>query len=117
MSRAQAFQWHSVFSEGRTLVEDEQRCGRPSATRTGDNTARVRDLFLSDRILTVRMIADEGNMNRETVRFILLKNWGSEKICAKMVLRNLTEQQRDTRLSVVFDIQMRYGDAAASLLA
>jgi hypothetical protein len=24
MSRAQAFRWHSMFSEGRTLVEDEQ---------------------------------------------------------------------------------------------
>jgi len=25
MSRAQAFRWHKMFSEGRTLVEDEQR--------------------------------------------------------------------------------------------
>ena len=32
-----------------------------------------------------------------------------------MVPRNLTEQQQDTRLSAVFDIQMHYGDAAASL--
>jgi hypothetical protein len=39
MSRAQAFRWHKMFSEGRTLVEDEQRSGRPSTIRTGDNTA------------------------------------------------------------------------------
>jgi len=38
MSRAQAFRWHKIFSEGRTLIEDEQRSRRPSATRTGDNT-------------------------------------------------------------------------------
>ena len=25
MSRAQAFRWHKMFSEGRNLVEDEQR--------------------------------------------------------------------------------------------
>jgi len=25
MSRAQAFHWHKMFSEGRTVVEDEQR--------------------------------------------------------------------------------------------
>ena len=25
MSRAQAFRWHKMFSEGRTIVEDEQR--------------------------------------------------------------------------------------------
>jgi hypothetical protein len=38
-----------MFSEGITLAEDEQRSGRPSASRTGDNTARVRVLVLSDR--------------------------------------------------------------------
>jgi hypothetical protein len=32
-----------------------------------------------------------------------------------MVPRNLTEQQQDARLSAVSDIQMHYGDAAASL--
>ena len=30
MSRAQTFRWHKMFSEDRTLVEDEQRSGRPS---------------------------------------------------------------------------------------
>jgi hypothetical protein len=42
VSRAPDFPWHNMFSEGRTLVEDEQRSGRPSATRTGHDTARVR---------------------------------------------------------------------------
>jgi hypothetical protein len=57
-----------MFSEGRNLVEDEQRSGRPPpAPRTGDNTAWVRELVQTDRRLTVRMIADEVNMNRETV--------------------------------------------------
>jgi hypothetical protein len=45
ISRAQAFRWHKMISEARTLVEYERRSGRPSATRTGDNTARVRELF------------------------------------------------------------------------
>ena len=41
MSRAQAFCSHKMFSEGRTIVEDEQHSGQPSTTRTSDNTARV----------------------------------------------------------------------------
>jgi len=51
-SRAQASRWHKMFSEGRTVVEDEQRSRRPSARRTGDNTARVRELVGSDGRLT-----------------------------------------------------------------
>ena len=118
MSRAQAFRWHKMFSEGRIIVEDEQCSGRPSATRTSDNTARVGELVRSDQRLAVKIIADEVNVNREAVRRILNEELWKRKICAKMVPRNLTEQQRDSRARccAVFDIQRQYGDAAASLL-
>jgi len=62
------------------------------------------------------MITDEVNMNWESVLSILTEELGMRKICAKMVSRNLTEQKRDARLSAVFDNQMHYGDAAASLV-
>jgi len=71
MSRAQAFHWHKMFSEGRNIVEDEQRSGRPSTTRTSGNTERLRELVRSNRRLTVKMIADEVNVTREAVRRIL----------------------------------------------
>jgi len=116
MSTAQAFHWHKMFSEGRTFVEDEQHSRWPSTTRTGYNTARVRELIRSDWRLIVRMIADEVNMNWETVHLILTEGLGMRKICAQMVPRNLTEQQRNAWLSTVFNIQMHYSDAAASLL-
>jgi len=86
-----------MLSEGRTLIEDEQCSRRLPATRTGDNTARVRELVRSDRSLTVKMIADVVIMNRETVSLILTEELGMKKICAKMVPRNLTEKQRDAR--------------------
>jgi len=59
------------------------------------------------------MITDEVNRNWETVRLLLTEELGMRKICDKLVPRNLTEQQR---LSAVFDIQMHYGEAAASLV-
>ena len=103
MSRAQAFRWHKMFSEGKTIVENE-RSGRPSTTLTSDNTARVRELVRSYRRLTVTMIADEVNVNREAVRRILTEELGMRKICAKMVPRNLTEQQRDAGVTVCAEL-------------
>jgi len=38
------------------------------------------------------MIADEVNMNRQTIGLILTEELGMKKICAKMVPRNLTAQ-------------------------
>jgi hypothetical protein len=81
----------TMSSEGRTLIEDEQRSGQQSAARTGDNTAQVRELVRSAQRLTVRMTADEVDMNRETVCLIPAEELGIRKICAKMVPRNLTE--------------------------
>jgi hypothetical protein len=63
-----------------------------------------------------KMIAGEVNMNWETVGLILAEEFGMRKIYANMVPRNLTKQQRNARLSAVFEIQVHYSDAAASLL-
>jgi len=94
-----------MFSEGRNLAEDDQRSGRPATARTGENTAGVRELVRSDRRLTVQVIADKLNMSRETALLILTEELGVRKICAKMVPRNLTEQQQDARLSICADLQ------------
>ena len=88
------------FSEGKTIAEGQERSRRPSTTRTSDNTARVGELVRSDRRLIVNMIADEANMNQEVVRRILTEELGMRKICAEMVPRNLTQQQRDASVSV-----------------
>jgi len=50
------------------------------------------------------MIADEVNVNREAVHRILTEELGTRKICAKMVPRNLTEQQRDVWVSVCAEL-------------
>jgi len=48
-------------------VEDDHKSGRPSTSRTEENVQRVREKARSDRCLTVRMIADELDMNSERV--------------------------------------------------
>ena len=83
MSRAQAFHWHKMFSEGRNIAEYKQCSGRPPATRTSDNTARVRELVRSDRRLAVKIIVYEVKVNREAVRRILTEELGMRKIWTK----------------------------------
>jgi hypothetical protein len=115
MMQCQAFRWHKMFSEGRTLVGDEQRSGPPLAARAGDNIARVRELVRSDRRLTERFLMKWTWTGKPFVCY-WLKNGGIRKICAKMVPGNLTEEQLGTLLNAVFDIQVHYGDGAASLV-
>jgi len=100
LSRAQVFRWHMSFLEGRKQVEDEPRAGRPSISKTDDNVERVRSVVRSDRRLMLRMISSELNLNRFTVPKILTQNLDMRKVCAIMVPKNLTTEQKANRRAV-----------------
>ena len=104
MSRARVFERHRRFKEGREDVEDDPRSGRPSTSTTEENVEIVRQKVLGDRRLTVRMIANELDMNCERVWTIITKHLGMRKICAKMVPKLLNEQQKERRVQVCHDI-------------
>jgi len=50
-----------------------------------------------DRRLTVRSIAEQVNIERETVRKALIEDLDRRKLCAKMVPKELTEKQKQRR--------------------
>ena len=67
MKKSSVFEWHTRFEEGREDVQDDPRSGGPKTQSTDANVDRVRTSVPSDRRLGVRVIAEELNMNRETV--------------------------------------------------
>jgi DNA-binding Lrp family transcriptional regulator len=57
--------------EGRDEVEENERPGRPSTSKTKENVEKISEIFQKDRRLRNRMIADMVNMDKEAVRQIL----------------------------------------------
>ena len=55
-------------------MEDDHRSGRPSTSRTDENVERVKQKVLSDRRLTLIMIADDLGMNSERVWRIITED-------------------------------------------
>ena len=51
-----------------------------------------------NRRLTVRSIAEQVNIDGETVRKILTEGLYVRKVCAKMVPKELTEEQKQRRV-------------------
>jgi len=92
MKKTAVYKWVKRFSEGRESVTDEERPGRPATSRTEENIANVRQIVRENRRLTVRSIAEQVNIERETVRKILTEDLEMRKVCAKMVPKELTEE-------------------------
>jgi len=68
MKKTAGYKWVKRFSEGRESVTDEESSGRPATSRTEENIAKVRHILRENRRLTVRSIAEQVNIDRETVR-------------------------------------------------
>ena len=79
MKKSSVFEWHKWFKEEREKVQEDPRSGQPKTQRTYANVDRVRILVRSDRRVGVRVIAEELNMNRETVRQIVKGGLGMRK--------------------------------------
>ena len=88
MKKLSVFEWHRRFKKGREDVQDDPRIEQPKTQRTDANVDRVRTLLRSDRRLGVRVIAEEMNMNRETVRQIVKEDLGMRKIPQKWCLES-----------------------------
>jgi hypothetical protein len=58
------------------------------------NMEKVRTLVRDDHHVSMRMVAESLNMGKETVRQIITENLNMSKVCAKMVLKNLKEEQK-----------------------
>ncbi|KAJ4440545.1 hypothetical protein ANN_08686 [Periplaneta americana] len=64
MSRQMVGRWCCMFSEGRQSVEDEGQNGRPSTSTNENNIARVQDMVLVDRGITVSEVASTLHIGR-----------------------------------------------------
>jgi predicted transcriptional regulator len=65
--------------------------------KTDENVDKVRTLVRNDHCLSIRMIAEELNADKKTVRQILTENLKMKKVCAQMVPKNLSEDQKPNR--------------------
>lgn len=58
----------------------------------------------NDQQLTTRIIAEQLNFNHITVNQVLTEELNMRKICAKLVPKNLTVQQKVNRMEVCRDL-------------
>jgi transposase len=67
ISRKQVSVWCNQFKEGRTLLLDEERAGRPIPACNAVNESQVEQLLLTDRHMKLKVFAYTLNLSKTTV--------------------------------------------------
>ena len=80
-------------------IEDEARPGRRFSVRNKGPIAKVRKRIQEERCVTVRLMADEFGVNRETIRQIL----GKRMVDSRFVPHALSDDQRHERVQYAKD--------------
>jgi transposase len=80
LSRNSVLEWFKRFKDKREDLQDDPRSGRLSTPRNADTIANVCEMATRDLRLTLRMISDELNINKETIRQIFHEDLRKRKI-------------------------------------
>jgi len=80
---------HKVFRDGRDSVEDQQRAGRPSTSRTENNVDHVNAVLDRDRRLNVQLIAKDEGLPKTDVERIITEDLPHEKNLRETVPRRI----------------------------
>ena len=94
-SRTRVFEWHKRFHEGRTDVGDDKRSRRPTISKTTNNNRESEKIVREDRRLSIRLIAERMSIDKETVWQVLNENLRMTKVCAQVVSKLLTSDQKE----------------------
>ena len=103
VSKKCVYDWFKRFKDGRESVEDEERSGRPSTSRTDDMIVKVREILSRDRRMTLRLMAEELGICKDTVHIIVREDLEKRKICSRFVPHSLTAEQKERRMECAKD--------------
>ena len=88
------FKLRKTAAETVETTEDEARPGCPFSVHNEGLIAKVRERIQEERCATMRMMADEFGVNRETIRQTLVEDLGKRKVSSWFVPHSLSDDQR-----------------------
>lgn len=94
------YKWFRRFESGQESIEDQERCGRPSTSKTADHIEAIGALVRANRRLTIREISEDSGISYGSVQSILTDDLHMRRVAAKFVPRILNSEQKDLRVLI-----------------
>jgi len=104
LKKSAVYDWFSRFKNGQEKLEDDQRSGRPSTSRTAEMIEKMRQVIQCDRRMTIVELEQEVGISHGSIRAILSDNLKMRRVSEKFVPRQLTTDQMECRMMVDGDL-------------
>ncbi|KAJ8963280.1 hypothetical protein NQ318_018747 [Aromia moschata] len=75
-----------------------------STSKTDENIEKIGKLIREGRRLSIRGLAEITGIDKECVRQILHESFNMRKVCAKIVPKLLTPEQKESKMNICADI-------------
>lgn len=85
-------------------MEDDDRFGCLLTSKTYENVSQTKNLLNGNRRMSIRIIAGELSIPKTQVFEIVTENLAMRKVCAKLVPRVLSEEQKVNRKAIYQDL-------------
>ena len=95
MSIKCVYEWFKRFREGKETTENEPRSARSSTSRTPEMIDKVRQMLAQDQRLTLRLIAEELGISKDTAHTIVRDDLIMRKIYSRLVPHKTTDEQKE----------------------
>ena len=100
LSRIKCYEWYQRFKSGRMSIEDDPKSGRPSSSTGNDHIEKVHSVIRENRRLIIREVSEEAGICKSSCHTILTEKLKMHRVAAKFVLRLLTKEQKQNRVTV-----------------
>lgn len=95
------YRWYNEYRNGRTTVEDGDRCGRP--VEIDENlSSKLIEIVRTERRITTRELCQRLKVSKGFINNIL-QSCGIRKLCSRFVARLLTHDMMEKRLKACVD--------------
>ena len=117
LGKTQVYEWcRRRFKEGRGVLDDNPRSGRPSTATSEQSVRMVEEIVLSDRRVTVEDVVDITGFSHGSVCAILHDHLKMRKVCAHWVPKLLQPDQRARRLECCQQLLQQFEEEGAEFL-
>jgi len=104
LKKSTVYNWFSRCKNGQEKLEDDQRSGRPSTSRTAEIVEKVWQLIQCDRRMIIVELEQEVGISHGSIHVILSDDLEMRRVSAKFVPRHLITDQMECHMMVAGDL-------------